>query len=163
MIESSFWQQSPEALPPHHWSKRSSENDDQTNLERAEKMKVAHNLDASFDQGNTDSAVASFFHFSKEHVVDNLELIGITLGKDDSEVCKAIERIKCHENDRHVEKVNIDEVSKIFDQEEKELAEEEVDKLILNSLCYEIMDEVMDLDSAYPSDCKTIPRKQSQR
>jgi hypothetical protein len=45
----------------------------------------------------------------------------------------------------------IDEVSKIFDQEDKELAEEEeVDKLILNSLCCEIMDNVMDLDSVYP-------------
>jgi hypothetical protein len=53
-------------------------------------------------------------------------------------------------------------VSKIFDQEEKEIAEEEaVDKLILNLLCSEIMDEVMELDSAYPSDCKTIPRKKS--
>jgi hypothetical protein len=73
-------------------------------------------------------------------------------------VCKAIERIKCHENERRVEKVNIEEVSKKIYQEEKELAEEEeVDKLILNSLCCEIMD----LDSAYPSGGKTIPRKKS--
>jgi hypothetical protein len=51
-------------------------------------------------------------------------------------------------------------INNIFDLEEKELAEEEeVDKLILNSLCSEIMDEVMDLDSAYPMDYKTIPKK----
>jgi hypothetical protein len=31
--------------------------------------------------------------------------------------------------------------------------------LILSSLCYDIMDEVMDLDSAYPMDCNTILRK----
>jgi hypothetical protein len=102
----------PEASPPSHRSKRRAENADQTNLKWVEKMKAGHNLDASFDQGNTDSAATSFLHFYKEHVVDNLELIGITLGKGESEVCKAIERIKCHENDRRVEKVNIDEVSK---------------------------------------------------
>jgi hypothetical protein len=33
--------------------------------------------------------------------------------------------------------------------------------LILNSLCSEIMDDVMDLNSAYPLDCKTIPKKHS--
>jgi hypothetical protein len=152
----------PEASPPSHRSKRRAENADQTNLKWVEKMKANHNLDASFDQGNTDSAATSFLHFSKEHVVDNLELIGITLGKGESEVCKAVERIKCHENDRRVEKVNIDEASKKNYQEEKDLAEEEeVDKLILNSLCCEIMDEVVDLDSAYPSYGKTIPRKKS--
>jgi predicted phage gp36 major capsid-like protein len=32
-----------------------------------------------------------------------------------------------------------------------------VDKLSLNSLCSEIMDEVMDLGSAYPKDYNTTP------
>jgi hypothetical protein len=54
-------------------SKRRGENADQTNLERAEKMKPARNLDASFDQGTTGSTVNSFLHFTKEHVVENLE------------------------------------------------------------------------------------------
>jgi hypothetical protein len=35
---------------------------------------------------------------------------------------------------------------------------EEVDKLILNSLCCEIMDKVMDLVNAYPQDCKVTPK-----
>jgi hypothetical protein len=110
-------------------------------------------LDASFDQGTTGSTVNSFLHFTKEHVVENLESIGITLGNGELEVCKAIDSIKTH-----------DVVSKFFDQEEKELdEEEEVDKLILNSPCSDIMDEVMDLDSAYPVDCKTIPKKKSPR
>jgi hypothetical protein len=34
----------------------------------------------------------------------------------------------------------------------------EVDKLILNALCSEIMEEVMDLGSDYPTDCNTTPR-----
>jgi hypothetical protein len=54
---------------------------------------------------------------------------------------------------------NDDRISMVFDKEEKEEMEnEEVDKLILNSLCSEIMDEVMDLGNAYPLDCKITPR-----
>jgi hypothetical protein len=55
--------------------------------------------------------------------------------------------------------VNRDKTSEIFYQEEKEeLENEEVDKLILNSLCCEIMDEVMDLGNAYPQDCIVTPK-----
>jgi hypothetical protein len=57
---------------------------------------------------------------------------------------------------------NEDKISSVFDKEEKEKLEaEEVDKLILNSLCSEIMDEVMDLGDAYPLDCKITPGKKS--
>jgi hypothetical protein len=50
----------------------------------------------------------------------------------------------------------------VFDKEEKEeLDNEEVDKLILNYLCSEIMDEVMDLGNAYLKDCKITPRQQT--
>jgi isopropylmalate/homocitrate/citramalate synthase len=78
----------------------------------------------------------------KEDVIYNLESIGINPGNGESEVCKEVDRIKSRENDRCVEQFTKDEVSRIFDQEEKELAEEEeVDKLILNSLCSEIMDQ----------------------
>jgi hypothetical protein len=38
-------------------------------------------------------------------------------------------------------------------EEKEEMENEEVDKLILNSLCCEIMDEVMDLCNAYLQDC----------
>jgi hypothetical protein len=45
----------------------------------------------------------------------------------------------------------------VFDKEEKEeLEREEVDKLILNSLCAELMDEVMDLGNAYLQNCNTM-------
>jgi hypothetical protein len=51
-----------------------------------------------------------------------------------------------------------DKISEVFDKEEKEEMEnEEIDKLILNSLCSEIMDEVMYLGNAYPSDGKVTP------
>jgi hypothetical protein len=57
-------------------------------------------------------------------------------------------------------KSNNDQISDVFDKEEKEeLDDEEVDKLILNSLCCEIMDEVMDLGNSYPQDCNITPRQ----
>jgi hypothetical protein len=57
---------------------------------------------------------------------------------------------------------NEDKISSVFDKEDKEKLEaEEVNKLILNSLCSEIMDEVMDLGDAYPLDCKITPRNKT--
>jgi hypothetical protein len=41
------------------------------------------------------------------------------------------------------------------------LENEKVDKLILSSLCAEIMDEVVDLGNAYPKDCKNTSRQQT--
>jgi hypothetical protein len=140
----------PEASPPSHRSKRRAANADQANLEWAQKLKAACNLDASFDQGTTDPIANSILHFTKEHIVDNAESIGINLGNGELEVSKT------------VDKINSREISRIFYQGEKELAEEEnVDKLILHSMCSEVMDQVM--DCAYPSDYKTIPRKKSPR
>jgi uncharacterized protein YutD len=49
-----------------------------------------------------------------------------------------------------------------FDNEEKEERErEEVDKLILSSLCNEIVEEVMDLGNAYLRDCNVTPKHKS--
>jgi hypothetical protein len=57
---------------------------------------------------------------------------------------------------------NPDLISSIFDKEEKEMIEEEeVDKLILNSLCSDIMDEVMDSGGAYPMEGRTDQSKKS--
>jgi hypothetical protein len=154
----------PEASPPSRRSKRRVDNADQANLEWAEKLKAAHNLDASYDQGTTDSNANSILHLSKEHIIDNLESIGINLGNDALEVGKSVETIKSRESITLVDHDSKDVISKLFDQEEKEvMEEEEVDKLVLNALCCEIIDEVLDLDSANPLDCKTIPRKKSPR
>jgi hypothetical protein len=61
-----------------------------------------------------------------------------------------LERVHC--------KPNVYKLESIFDLEEKkEIENKEVDKLILNSLCSEIMDEVMDLGSPYPLGCNTKP------
>jgi hypothetical protein len=104
-----------DASPRSRRSKRRVHNADQANLERDEKMKAAHNLDASFNQGTNDTSGKSFLHFTREHVVDNLKLIGVNLGNGDSEICNVVDRIKSLENDICIEKFTKDEVATIFD------------------------------------------------
>jgi hypothetical protein len=73
------------------------------------------------------------------------------LGKNNDIISALVSHIKEVELGRLEGQVNGDIISGIFDREEKEEKEnEEVDKLILNPLCCEIMDEVMDLGNAYP-------------
>jgi hypothetical protein len=150
----------PEVSPPSRRSKRQADTADQANLECAQKLKVSRNLDPSPKQGTIESSGKSFLNSSSAQVADNLNTIGICLGKGSLEIDNAVDRLKVLENDRGREHGSKDVINNIFDLEEKELADkDEVDKLIINSLCSEIMDEVMDLDSAYPLDCKTIPKK----
>jgi hypothetical protein len=46
----------------------------------------------------------------------------------------------------------------LTEKKKRKWKNEKVDKLILNSLCCEIMDEVMNLGNAYPKDCKITPK-----
>jgi molecular chaperone DnaK (HSP70) len=77
--------------------------------------------------------------------------VGISLGNNSDQIASSVERIKEVELERYIEASRKDLISDVFVKEEKEeLEREEVDKLILNSLCCEIMDEVVDLGNAYP-------------
>jgi hypothetical protein len=117
------------------------------------------NLDFKKDNGNSNTSHASFIHFSDEHVVGNLSVVGVSLGTKDNVISSSISHIKEMETGRLEGAVLRDMVSDIFDEEEKEeLENEEVDKIILNSLCCEIMDDMMDLGIAYPQDCKNTPK-----
>jgi molecular chaperone DnaK (HSP70) len=80
--------------------------------------------------------------------------VGISLGNNSDQIASSVERIKEVELERYIEASRKDLISDVFVKEEKEeLEREEVDKLILNSLCCEIMDEVVNLGNAYPQDC----------
>jgi hypothetical protein len=63
-------------------------------------MKAARNLDPSPKQGTNESSDKSFLNYSRAQVSDNLNSIGICLGKGNSEICNAVERLRAHENDR---------------------------------------------------------------
>jgi hypothetical protein len=148
-----------EVESPSRKSKMRAQSSDEHSLDRAARIKAVHNLDFSKEKGNNPKSLASFIHFSDEKVVGNLSALGVSLGSSDNIVSSSVSHIKDIELGRLEGVANSDIISDIFDKEEKEEMEnEEVDKLILNSSCCDIMDEVMDLDNAYPKDCKTTPK-----
>jgi hypothetical protein len=152
----------PEANALSHKSKRRAESADEHSLDRAEWIKAACNLDFTAEKGNISMTHASFIHFSNENVVENLQYVGISLGNSSDQITSLVEWIKEVEIERIVLARSNDIISDVFDKEEKEeLDNEEVDKLILNSLCCDIMDEVMDLGNVYPKDCNITPRQQT--
>jgi hypothetical protein len=148
----------PETKSPGR-SKRRADTMDESSLERVERIKAAHNLDF---KGKPDSTQLSFLQFSKDDVISNLDAVGINLGHDYTTIDSSISNLRHVKLDRLVCKPKVDLIEDIFDEEEKEeMGNEEVDKLILNSLCSEIMDEVMDLGNAYPNGCNITPRARS--
>jgi hypothetical protein len=89
-------------------------------------------------------------------------VVGISVGNNLDHMAPSIERIKEVELERYIEASKKDLICDVFDKEEKEeLEREEVDKLMLSSLCFEIMNETMDLGNAYPQDCNITPRHET--
>jgi hypothetical protein len=86
------------------------------------------------------------FSFDNVPFISNLGVVGISIGSNDSsaallitEISKSVQSMECSKS------VGIDKKCEVMDLEEKELAEEdEVDKLLIQNICGEIMDEVMD-------------------
>jgi hypothetical protein len=143
----------PKRATPGERSNRRAEMVHESSLERDERMKAARNLDF---KGKKDHSQASFLLLSNDMVLNNLGAVGIYLGQDQSSIDSSISKIKQLELERVQCDPKVDKLESLFDLEEKEEIEnEEVDKLILNSLCSEIMDEVMELASAHTKDCNT--------
>jgi hypothetical protein len=139
--------------------KRRAESADEPSFECVERIKAARNLDF---RGKIDSAHLSFLQFSNEDVMNNLDAVGINLGHDHTTIGAAISDLRKVEQDRVVSIPRVDRVEDIFDEEGKdEMENAEVDKLILHSLCSEIMDEVMDSGNAYLDGCNNSPRTRS--
>ena len=93
-------------------------------------------------------ATPLFLPFPVEYIHSSFSSIGINLGPDDTRIRNSISNMKQVEENRMHESHNIDWKTSILDKEEKHLAEEdEIDSFILNHLCGEIMDEVMDASS----------------
>jgi hypothetical protein len=112
------------------------------------------------EKGNCSTSQSSFLHFSDDLVVGNLKVVGVSLGSNSYSVLAAVSRVKEVELERLQGLNTTDFISEVFDKEEKEEVDnQEIDKLLLNSLCCDIMDDVMDLGNAYPSDGKITPRQ----
>jgi hypothetical protein len=124
------------ASTPSRKSKRKAQSADEHSLDRAEQIKAVRNLDFNSEKGNSSTTETLFVHFSNDNVIGNLQSVGISLGNNSEQISLSIERIKEVETERTTLARSNDIISEVFDKEEKEeLENEEVDKLILSSLC----------------------------
>jgi hypothetical protein len=90
----------------------------------------------------------------------NLDNIGISLGGDSASVQEAWSHIKLSALGDGQEGAPVELKDVVIEKIEKELLEEEeLEKLFLNNICGEIMDEVMDLESDYDV---VLPRSHSR-
>jgi hypothetical protein len=61
-----------EARTPSCKSKRRAQSADKHSLDRAKRIKAAHNLGYTSEKGNSSMTQTSFIHFSNENVIGNL-------------------------------------------------------------------------------------------
>lgn len=126
-------------------SKRRAMTADEDSLSRAARLKAGRNLQEQFVKGTKPD---SFLYLNDEVIASGLNNLGVTLGLDSTSVSESIAYIKKIEQNRLLEDNQQDLKSRVFAQEEKEIAEEEeIDRVILNNLCSDIMDEVLDVGS----------------
>jgi hypothetical protein len=91
----------PEAETPGRRSKHRAETVDESSMERAERIKAACNLDF---QGNSKSPQPTSILFSDEEVLNNLGVVGISLGQDKSSVTSSWNSLRQVELDRMISK-----------------------------------------------------------
>ena len=128
-------------------SKHLANNSDEEVLNQASTLKAGKNTDFQSAKGNICNH-SSFSSFSDEYIETSFSSIGIKIGSDDTSIRNSISNLKKVEEDKMHESHSIDWKLDILDKEEKIMAEdEEIDSFILNHLCVEIMDEVMDANS----------------
>jgi len=116
-------------------------------LHQASKLKAGKDNEIQNTNGDTCNS-SSFLHFPDEYIRSSFSSIGINLGSDDTSIRNSVLNLKKVEENSMHESRSIDWKEAILDKEEKNMAEEEeIDMFILNHLCGEIMDEVMDVSS----------------
>jgi hypothetical protein len=142
----------PEASTPSCRSKRRVSIADQSSLEQLGRIKAARNLDSTLKSDNKQASHYLFLQFSNDQIVENLSVVGISLGNNLEFISSFVTCVKEIELNRLQQVPVEDKINLVFDDEKEEKEREEVDKLILSSLCNEIVEEVMDLGNAYPRD-----------
>jgi hypothetical protein len=135
----------PEATPGNsakRWSKRRAGDTEEDSLTRATKLKAQRN------EGDKDTDPLNF-NLSDLCIESNLCSVGISLGHGKCSINESISKLR-EAAAPSVEGSDYDKKTVSMDKELIDLEDdEELDKLLLNQLCCEIMEEVMDL-----GDCK---------
>jgi hypothetical protein len=109
----------PEAETPSRRSRRRADTTDEPSLEHAERIKVASNLDSIPESGKRITSHASFLQFSYEHVVDNLSVVGISLGNCVDSITNSVACVKDAELKRLDTILSEDKIGSVFDKEER--------------------------------------------
>jgi ribosomal protein L32 len=127
------------AIPEARSSKsRASDSDLEVAL-KAEKMKVLKN------EGNSDHR-STHVSFDNASMIPNLEHFGISFGNVEGNTSQGLLELTRVVQSCSGVANSFDKKKEIMDLEEKELADEkEVDRLLLQNICGEIIDEVMDV------------------
>jgi hypothetical protein len=136
----------PEASPANsasRWSKRRAGDTDEDSLERATKIKAQRN------EGDNQSDLLRI-NISDSIIHSNLGSVGIVIGQDKSIIDESL--VTLREAAENIALAKIDYKSVVCDKKmmglESELKdihqEEELDKVLLNQLCSDLMEEVMD-------------------
>jgi hypothetical protein len=117
-------------------------------MDKVKKRAALKNLEPV--EGKTSNS--SFLSFSDVVVHSNLSNIGVTLGKNDSEVSDSIMCLKTLEAKRLPPKPSSKEMEEqhniaLLDNEE----DDDLDNITLGHLCGDLMEEVMDEDSDHLS------------
>jgi hypothetical protein len=138
------------------WSKHRAGDTDEDSLNRATKLKAQRN------EGDIIPETLCF-NFDDSLIQSNLDVVGISLGVDKDSVNKSIKTLKEVVVSSTTKELCDDHKTFALDEEEKNLEqEEELDKLILNHLCSDIMEEIMDLGEC-KNDLLIIPGSTSSK
>lgn len=126
--------------------KRRSNTSDEHALIRAERLKAERNGGTNNlpDTPNLDC----IFNIPVSCAVLNLSNIGVELGVNDREMADSVLLLDKVQKSRLVANNGVS-MADVLDSESEDSSEEnDIDKMILNNLCGEIMEEVMDVDLA---------------
>jgi hypothetical protein len=121
------------------WSKCWAGDIDEDSLKHATKKKAQRN------EGDIIPNILCF-NLDDSTIQSNLDVLGISLGSDKDSVSKSITKLKVAVHNSSNNEFCRNKKTIVLDEEEKNIEqEEEPDKLIINYLCTDIMEEVMDL------------------
>jgi hypothetical protein len=130
-------------LTPVRRSKRNADVTDVHSLEKAEKRIAIKNLEES--HGNVNAAINSVCSFSSDRIKQNLGGVRISLGGKESLIADSVALIKVVENERLKPSCVVDSIDKENESEEDEI---DPDISTISRLCGDLMEEVMDDNSA---------------
>jgi hypothetical protein len=149
------------------WSKRCAGNTDEDSVEHATKIKAQQN------EGDNQSDPLRII-FSDSIIHSNLGSLGIVIGNDKSVIDESL--VNLRKSAENIAYKNLDSKSMVCDKKmmvlENELKdfqqEEELEKILLNQICSDLMEELMDLEECnnnllITSDSKTSKKKDSQK